>query len=111
MIYGKGLDMNSDEVILGVTAMAGRIGMKKHGTVTFKVDEGLFSVIRDIPNRSEFIRGAILAALGNVCPLCNGTGILTANQKQHWDEFSVHHTVKTCSRCSERHLVCMSSKG
>lgn len=84
--------------------------MKKQGIVTFKVDEGLLEVIRDIPNRSEFIRNAILSALGNICPLCNGTGILTPNQKGHWDEFCRDHEVQTCLDCSERHLVCMSGR-
>lgn len=82
--------------------------MKKLETVTFKVDEALMEVIRSIPNRSEFIRSAIITALGNICPLCNGTGILTPNQKQHWDEFSADHEVQTCSECQERYLVCGS---
>ena len=84
--------------------------MKKQETVTFKVDEGLFRIIQDMPNRSEFIRSAILAALGSVCPLCSGTGILTPNQKQHWNDFSEAHAVETCKDCLERHLVCLSAE-
>jgi len=82
--------------------------MKKQGIITFKVDEGLYEVIRNIPNRSEFIRNALLSALGNICPLCNGTGILSPNQKQHWDEFAADHQVQTCQKCQERYLVCVS---
>jgi len=48
----------------------------KQEIVTFKVDEPLREAMRGIPNRSEFIRSAILAALENVCPLCKGTGCL-----------------------------------
>jgi len=80
--------------------------MKKQEIVTFKVDETLFRIIQDMPNRSEFIRSAILAALGSVCPLCNGSGVLTPNQKQHWDDFSEAHSVQMCESCHERHLVC-----
>ncbi|HQG30415.1 MAG TPA: CopG family transcriptional regulator [Deltaproteobacteria bacterium] len=80
--------------------------MKKQEIVTFKVDSSLMELLRDIPNRSEFIRNAIVSALGSICPLCCGTGILTPNQKQHWDEFSAEHEVKTCSECQERYLVC-----
>lgn len=80
--------------------------MKKQGVVTFKVDENLMEVIKSIPNRSEFIRNAIISALGSICPLCSGTGILTPNQKQHWDEFSADHQVRTCGDCQERYLVC-----
>ncbi len=79
---------------------------KKQDIITFKVDEDLREVIKDIPNRSEFIRRSILAALGSVCPLCNGSGILTPNQKRHWDDFAHHHTVIRCRTCDERVLVC-----
>ena len=84
--------------------------MKKQGIITFKVDEALYEVIRNIPNRSEFIRNALLSALGNICPLCNGTGILSPNQKQHWDEFAADHQVQTCNECRERYLVCVGGR-
>jgi hypothetical protein len=80
--------------------------LKKQEIVTFKVDESLFKIIQDIPNRSEFIRSAILTALDSICPLCNGSGTLTPNQKQHWVDFSERHSVETCGECNERHLVC-----
>ena len=80
--------------------------MKKQEIVTFKVDAALMELLRDIPNRSEFIRNAIVSALGSICPLCSGTGILTPNQKQHWDEFSAGHEMKTCTECQERYIVC-----
>ena len=79
---------------------------KKQEIITFKVDEDLLKVIKDIPNRSEFIRGAIMTALARVCPLCNGSGTLTPNQKSHWDDFAVEHAVKKCDDCHERFLVC-----
>ena len=79
---------------------------KKQEIITFKVDEDLLKAIQGIPNRSEFIRAAIIAALGSVCPLCNGSGMLTANQKSHWDDFEVDHTVEKCLECDERILVC-----
>lgn len=79
---------------------------KKQDIITFKVDEDLREVIKEIPNRSEFIRQAILSALGSVCPLCNGSGMLTPNQKRHWDDFANHHAVERCRDCDERVLVC-----
>ena len=83
---------------------------KKEGIITFKVDEDLFKVIKDIPNRSEFIRAAIIAALGSVCPLCNGSGMLTPNQKRHWDDFAVDHWVQECKDCHESILFCSSAQ-
>jgi len=79
---------------------------KKQEIITFKVDEDLLNVIKGIPNRSEFIRGAIIAALGILCPLCNGSGMLTPNQKRHWDDFAKDHIVKKCDICHENFLVC-----
>ena len=75
---------------------------KKQEIITFKVDEDLREAMQHIPNRSSFIRSAIVAALGSVCPLCNGSGILTPKQKQHWDDFSANHMIKRCKKCDDR---------
>jgi hypothetical protein len=82
--------------------MAGR----KEEIITFKVDEHLARAMAGVENRSAFIRNAILAALGNTCPLCAGTGILNVSQQRHWEEFAQHHHVEQCHSCSEVHLVC-----
>jgi hypothetical protein len=79
---------------------------KKEGVITFKVNEDLLGVIKNIPNRSDFIRGAIMTALDNVCPLCNGTGLLTPKQKEHWERFAEHHAVKRCTDCDELIIEC-----
>jgi len=79
---------------------------KKQSIITFKVDDELLVAIKNIPNRSEFIRTAILDALGSVCPLCNGSGMLSKNQKRHWDDFSADHTLKLCNDCNENIIVC-----
>ncbi|MCK9276046.1 MAG: ribbon-helix-helix domain-containing protein [Syntrophales bacterium] len=79
---------------------------KKQETVTFKVDEDLMKIMKNLQNRSEFIRKAIIGALGAVCPLCGGSGILTPNQRRHWNEFAAAHSVELCNHCKEAHLVC-----
>ncbi len=79
---------------------------QKESVITFKADASLLAALRSIPNRSEFIRSAILSALKNHCPLCGGTGVLTPNQKQHWQEFARHHPLLECHECHEIHLVC-----
>lgn len=79
---------------------------KKQEVITFKVDEDLGGLIRETPNRSQFIRQAIISALGSACPLCNGSGILTSNQKRHWDALADHHAISRCKTCDERILVC-----
>jgi len=78
----------------------------KQNVITFKADPSLGEAIRHVPNRSEFIRNAILAALDGVCPLCLGTGILTPPQRAHWQEFTADHDVRECPDCHERRLTC-----
>jgi hypothetical protein len=78
----------------------------KHEIITCKVDDSLLKAMKGIPNRSEFIRSALLTALDSVCPLCKGTGILTPNQKTHWKAFAAHHSVEVCDECHEVRLVC-----
>ena len=78
----------------------------KSEIITFKVDESLFEAISDIPNRSDFIRQAVLAALNSTCPLCQGTGALTRKQRDHWQNFIRDHSLEKCDDCHEFHLVC-----
>lgn len=77
--------------------------------ITFKAEEALVEAMEHIPNRSEFIRSAILAALEGVCPLCHGTGVLNPNQQRHWHEFSQTHRMVRCSDCAEGRLVCTAA--
>lgn len=79
---------------------------KKEEIITFKVDEALSEKLSGISNRSDFIRRAILSALDSVCPLCFGTGVLTPEQKQHWEEFSRTHSVQECSTCHANYIIC-----
>ena len=85
--------------------MAGTANRKEE-IITFKVDERLSRALAGIENRSAFIRDALLAALGNTCPVCRGTGILTVSQQDHWRDFAQHHHVEQCDTCNEAHLVC-----
>ncbi len=78
----------------------------KDEVITFKVDGALAEELRLMPNRSEFIRQAVLQALNFECPLCHGSGTLTPNQMKHWEEFTAHHHVVTCDVCGESHIAC-----
>ena len=78
----------------------------KEQVITFKVDKELQEALNLIPNKSEFIRNSILESLGNKCPICGGSGILSESQKNHLDEFLEHHSIEKCSRCDEVHIRC-----
>lgn len=83
----------------------------KPEVISFKADQSLLQAMEGIPNRSEFIRNAILAALDGICPLCQGTGILSPQQKTHWQSFARHHQVRRCGSCQALHLVCAGHGG
>ena len=84
-------------------------GPKKEDIITFKVDTALYRTLRTIPNRSEFIRTAILTVLRETCPLCKGAGTLTLDQRRHWDTFADHHQIVECQNCRAAHLVCCAN--
>jgi len=84
---------------------------RKDEIITLKVDEALREAMAGVPNRSQFIRDAILAALESVCPLCMGTGILSPRQHEHWREFSATHAMRECPDCHEVHLTCSKGAG
>ena len=60
---------------------------EKQDIITFKVPESLMEAMKGIPNRSEFIRTAVVAALDSVCPLCRGTGVIMPKQRRHLEMF------------------------
>ncbi len=78
----------------------------KHEIITFKADDSLLEAMKGVPNRSEFIRNAILAALESACPLCSGTGVLSPHQKKHMEEFLSDHSLQECEKCHDLRLVC-----
>jgi len=84
--------------------------MKKDGIVTFKVEKDLWEAMRDIPNRSAFIRSAVVAALAGACPVCNGTGILSPEQRRHWEDFVKDHSLSRCETCRGV-VICCRTEG
>ena len=83
---------------------------KKVDIVTFKVDRTLRKALEGVSNRSQFIRSAILSALGEVCPLCRGAGALTPGQQKHWSDFEADHSLEECQECHELHLTCANKR-
>jgi hypothetical protein len=78
----------------------------KNEVITFKVDTELREAMKGIPNRSAFIRNAVLAAVESACPVCKGTGVFTLNQRKHWGVFLKNHSLSECKDCHEIHLIC-----
>jgi hypothetical protein len=82
------------------------MGSPKSDLITFKVEHSLAEQIDRLPNKSEFIRKALLRALSDTCPLCQGRGVLSLEQAEHWKRFTAHHSVETCSDCRAVYLSC-----
>ena len=83
--------------------------MAREHVVCFKVDAATAEAMQGIPNRSDFLRAAVLAALSNTCPVCRGTGHLSPRQMSHWRTFAVAHAFEKCSECREYHWVCAAT--
>lgn len=82
---------------------------KKTTVISFKAEEELLSALEKLPNKSEFIRGAILHALREACPLCGGVGFLNEKQRKHWNSFAREHTLRRCGRCDGLSIECRAS--
>src|SRR5262249_38431255 len=63
--------------------MARRERPQKTAVVAFKVEKELADLLDQLPNKSAFIRRAIAAQLGKVCPLCQGKGVVPRGVHDH----------------------------
>lgn len=79
----------------------------KERVFTSKTDEQLAGLLDQLPNRSEFIRKALLTAMNRHCPLCHGSGILTAEQQTHLEHFLATHSLEKCTSCNAIHFTCL----
>jgi hypothetical protein len=67
-----------------------------------KVEAELADVLNKLPNKSAFIRKAILAQLDVVpCPLCGGAGIVPAGIHAHYAPFLAAHRCSPCEGCGD----------
>ena len=80
--------------------------MKKIDIISFKAEKELAELLKCLPNRSEFIRNALISALGITCPICQGKGFFSPTQLKHWEKFMKSHSLKDCKVCEGTHLVC-----
>ena len=69
--------------------------------VAFKVEPELAEVLNRLPNKSAFIRKAIVAHLGLTCPLCNGKGIVSRGIFNHFAALIQTHRVQACVGCGD----------
>ena len=78
----------------------------KTEVISFKADEELAAMLKHMPNKSDFIRNAVLEYMQNTCPLCRGTGLISVSQREHWNKFIKTHSVEECQECHELYIKC-----
>lgn len=71
----------------------------KSEIVAFKVEEELAVFLNSLPNKSDFIRKAILAQFGMTCPLCAGGGVVPRGIHDHYKPVIAGHNTRPCEKC------------
>ena len=72
---------------------------QKSQIVAFKVEQELAEFLDRLPNKSEFIRRAILAQFGMTCPLCTGSGVVPRGVHDHYKPVITGHDHRPCDKC------------
>jgi hypothetical protein len=72
---------------------------QKKNIVAFKVEDDLAEFLNNLPNKSDFIRKAILAQFGMTCPLCVGSGVVAKGLHDHYKPILAAQTKRPCEKC------------
>lgn len=85
---------------------------KKHAktaVVAFKVETELADILNKLPNKSAFIRKAIVNQLDMACPLCSGAGMLPKGLHDHFAPLVTKLNSKACDECGDKTAVLANS--
>jgi hypothetical protein len=73
----------------------------KSAVVAFKVEEELAELLNKLPNKSAFIRKAIVSQLGMACPLCGGMGVVPRGLHDHYAALVQKNNLLPCQKCGD----------
>lgn len=73
----------------------------KDRVVAFKVEQELANLLDKLPNKSAFIRKAIIAQLSMACPLCNGRGTVPRGVHDHYAPVLLRFNTRPCDGCGD----------
>jgi hypothetical protein len=82
---------------------------QKSQIVAFKVEEELAKFLDNLPNKSEFIRKAILAQFRMTCPLCTGSGVVPRGIHDHYKHVLVENDSRPCEKCKAAVTIPMTA--
>src|SRR5258708_25072062 len=71
----------------------------KQRVMTFKVEEDVAAFLDQMPNKSDFIRKALLAAFLEPCPVCNGKGSVPRGLRRDLEVIFSKEQFVPCSFC------------
>jgi hypothetical protein len=74
-------------------------GPLKSRTVAVKVEAEVADFLDRLPNKSDFIRQAILAQFRMACPLCSGSGTVPRGLGDHFAPVVRRNRLKKCEKC------------
>src|SRR5688500_16794073 len=74
----------------------------KNDVVAFKVEEELAEFLNQLPNKSAFIRKAIVAQMSMACPLCHGSGQVSRWVHDHYLPLLANLTTRNCDGCGDK---------
>jgi hypothetical protein len=77
----------------------------KTAVVAFKVEDELATILNRLPNKSAFIRKAIVAQLSMACPVCRGTGVLPKGLHDHYEALLPKFSSRSCDGCGHKVAV------
>lgn len=83
----------------------------KSKIVAFKVEDDLAEFLNNLPNKSDFIRKAILAQFGMTCPLCDGSGVVPRGLHDHYKPVIQANTKRACDKCKAAVDIPLSADG
>lgn len=83
----------------------------KSKIVAFKVEDDLAEFLNNLPNKSDFIRKAILAQFGMTCPLCVGSGVVPRGLHDHYKPVIEGHTKRACEKCKSPTDIPLTADG
>lgn len=80
----------------------------KSQVVAFKVEQELAEFLDKLPNKSDFIRKAILAQFAMNCPLCSGSGVVPRGIHDHYKPVIAARNHRPCDKCKAEVAVPLS---
>jgi len=73
----------------------------KTASVAFKVEDELAQLLDQLPNKSAFIRKAIMDQLGQACPFCHGKGVVPPGAHDQYRALIDSAARRPCDACGD----------